>query len=200
MAEDVDKDKYNKKLEKEKITDEIVSEIIPLIEDGIQKFRLNYESLDRLYRDYSSRDIKNDLLGIVNINRINFEQKGIAIETMIGELPSVENYGKAANEVYINLMQNAYNELIKRKEEGQRELKILIKAWCDDKLYVEFHDNGSGISETKKEHIFELLGAGKGIGLSTSKQIVDNFGGRIYNCESDITGYTNKFVVEYDCS
>jgi signal transduction histidine kinase len=66
-----------------------------------------------------------------------------------------------------------------------RPAEIICRIYCEDsQLILEFQDNGSGISS---EHLSRILKAdyrstkpdGHGLGLSTSKRILDTWGARI---------------------
>ena len=63
---------------------------------------------------------------------------------------------------------------------------VIIKSWENDKdtVAVSIQDNGVGMSEEMKKHIFEPFfsgrtGYGTGLGLSITYGIVDKLGGRI---------------------
>ena len=83
-----------------------------------------------------------------------------------------------------NLLSNA----IKHCPEGSR---IIVHLYCDmaaRKYYIQVKDNGEGIPAEKLPHIFELYytsatdnsgTTGSGIGLSLSRQLVEEIGGTV---------------------
>jgi signal transduction histidine kinase len=82
-------------------------------------------------------------------------------------------------EVWINLLSNSFKYC---SEEG----KIDISTYLDQEhIILSFRDNGIGMDEETKKHIFEKYyqadktKPGIGLGLSISKRIVELFGGTI---------------------
>lgn len=86
-------------------------------------------------------------------------------------------------QVWIVIINNALDELIKIPDFHDRELKIYIE---DEKDYVvvRFEDNAGGIGEDIIENLFEPFkstkeSSGMGVGLSIAKKIVDEQYGNI---------------------
>ncbi len=86
-------------------------------------------------------------------------------------------------EIILNLLSNA----IKYINEGGK-ISIRCEAAGKDKICLEVSDDGPGIAKEKQETLFEpfnRLGAeyseveGTGIGLTISKQLIENMGGKI---------------------
>jgi signal transduction histidine kinase len=95
------------------------------------------------------------------------------------DLPPVDAYGAELNQVWTNLIDNAIDAL-----GGRGIITIRTRADGDD-VEVEFEDDGPGIPEDQKPLLFQPFfttkqpGAGTGLGLSTSRNIVRKHGGSI---------------------
>jgi signal transduction histidine kinase len=82
-------------------------------------------------------------------------------------------------QILINLIKNAVEAL-----SGKKKGTILLKAfYADDAVLIQVEDNGNGISGNIIEDIFVPFFTtkenGSGIGLSLSKQIMQNHAGTI---------------------
>lgn len=83
--------------------------------------------------------------------------------------------------VVLNLLENA-REAIENKEDGEITVKTFSK---NNRAFINFRDNGSGISEEDKLKIFDLYyttktgRGGHGFGLTIVKRIVEAHGGEI---------------------
>jgi len=100
-------------------------------------------------------------------------------------------YARSAriSEVVLNLVTNASEAIAaKRSQPAQSptEDRILIRTTCDqDSVVIEIHDSGAGIPSHLVERVAEPFfttkkqGAGKGLGLCVSNEIVKGFGGRL---------------------
>jgi C4-dicarboxylate-specific signal transduction histidine kinase len=116
--------------------------------------------------------------------------RGKGVELRIKEAcfqVQVRGYVDQLEQVLINLMVNARDALLARRE-ADRDFQpwIAVHAECDEhvvRLWVE--DNGGGIDPRLLERIFEPffttkpVGVGTGLGLSVSYGIIDNMGGRL---------------------
>lgn len=99
-------------------------------------------------------------------------KRNIKIIKNYGEIPPVACYPGRLNQVFLNLLINAKQAIRKNGE-------IRITTWHqDDKVYIEFKDNGVGIPEDHLKHIFDPgfttkgVGVGTGLGLSICHQII----------------------------
>ncbi len=95
-------------------------------------------------------------------------------------------------QVIINIVDNA----IKYTQKGS-EIRIMMKKECE-KIVVQIADNGSGISDEMKPHVFEMFYSGAkniadsrrslGLGLCLCKSIVNAHGGQIWVTDNVPTG------------
>jgi len=86
-------------------------------------------------------------------------------------------------QLWMIILSNALDELVKIEDYGERRLNIEIKQ-VDDKIIVDFIDNAGGIKEDIIAKIFEPFVSNKerggiGIGLNIAKKIVDDHSGKI---------------------
>ena len=82
----------------------------------------------------------------------------------------------------LNLMINAVHAMEANPPERDRELLVRLTA-TDDEVAVHIIDSGSGVPEDLRERIFHPYVSGtrggSGLGLPTSRRIVEEHGGRI---------------------
>ncbi|MEB0046882.1 MULTISPECIES: ATP-binding protein [unclassified Pseudomonas] len=114
--------------------------------------------------------------------------KGVDLRVSeIGFTVHVRGYVDQLEQVLINLMVNARDALLSKRE-TDHELKPWISLYAErDERYVRLwvEDNGGGIDARLLERIFEPffttkpVGVGTGLGLSVSYGIVENMGGRL---------------------
>lgn len=134
-------------------------------------------------------------------NRLKFKSDRPAIEVMRDyspNLPQVECYAGEMNQVFMNLLANAIDAI---KEWNKQRLPEQIKAHpsviristevtSTNCVTIRISDNGPGISEEVRRHIFNPFfttkppGKGTGIGLSISWQIVVEKHGESLGCLS----------------
>ncbi|MGV8958929.1 MAG: ATP-binding protein [Stenotrophomonas sp.] len=180
--------------------------LIPEIDDIRQRFDIDFISRDlpqlmaesregiervtRIVRDlkdfsYSGRDESWKLVDLhagleSTINIIWNELKYKAtLERRYGELPMIECLPSELNQVYMNLLLNAGHAIADRGN-------IIVTTGVDgDEVWVEFEDNGAGISPELRQRIFDPffttkpVGSGTGLGLSISYGIINKHHGRI---------------------
>ncbi len=144
-------------------------------------------------------------------HRLKASDKRPAIEVVkkYGNLPEIDCYPGQINQVFMNLIANAIDAL--EESHGKRsnsdsfvnQITIITEYAADEKkATVRIQDNGIGIDPVVKEKIFDYLfttkgvGKGTGIGLSISRQIIqDNHGGKL-GCNS-IPGQGTEFFITF---
>ncbi|MBD1865389.1 MULTISPECIES: GAF domain-containing protein [Trichocoleus] len=127
----------------------------------------------------------------------------IAIERHYEELPLVECYAGQLNQVFMNLLSNAIDELVDAATESTTSSKtITIATRSVDAEWVEIviQDNGRGIPEAVQAKLLDPffttkpMGQGTGLGLFISHQIVEKHNGELL-CRSQL-GEGTEFVLK----
>jgi signal transduction histidine kinase len=101
-------------------------------------------------------------------------------------------------QVVMNLILNAI-EAMSIVEDRERELVITTERGAGDEVRVAISDVGLGLDPQHAERMFEPFyttkPGGLGVGLSISRSIVDNHGGRLWAAPNDGPGATFQFTV-----
>ena len=139
-------------------------------------------------------------------HRLNTGSSQIPIEIVkqYGELPRVECHAGQINQVFMNLLGNALDELQSRvpsdETEKTKTIQIATRRLGEDWVQVSISDNGMGVAPPILDKLFDpffttkLVGKGTGLGLSISYKIIENHQGKLY-CKSTV-GEGATFVVE----
>jgi PAS domain S-box-containing protein len=119
--------------------------------------------------------------------KANSTRPEIKVIKEYGDLPQVECFAGQLNQVFMNILANAIDAL---EESNQRRSfkdittnsnRITIRTSRSDSQHVKIQiaDNGAGMTEEVREHIFDHLfttkgvGKGTGLGLAIAGQIVE---------------------------
>ncbi|HIK29994.1 MAG TPA: response regulator [Oscillatoriales cyanobacterium M59_W2019_021] len=94
-----------------------------------------------------------------------------------GDLPKITCYARQLNQVFFNILDNAIDAI---EESNHRERKIWISTELrgTETAIIRIKDNGMGMSEEVQNQIFDPffttkpIGQGRGLGLSSSYQII----------------------------
>jgi signal transduction histidine kinase len=105
---------------------------------------------------------------------------GVTVERDYQKIPLLVNsFGSELNQVWTNIIDNAIDAM-----HGEGKLKVRVYRE-DDCVVVEITDNGPGIPEEVRAHIYEPffttkgVGEGTGLGLDTVQRIVKKHRGNI---------------------
>ena len=114
---------------------------------------------------------------------------GLSIQTRLGFNPEIECYPANLNQVFLNLIENAYQATRERAADASDScrgtLEIETEPDEEDGVQIHFRDNGSGMDRETSEHIFEPffttreVGKGTGLGLAIVYGVIRDHGGRI---------------------
>jgi signal transduction histidine kinase len=84
-------------------------------------------------------------------------------------------------------------------EGRERELLIRTQGSKGDQILVAVQDSGTGVDPQNAERIFDAFhttkSGGMGMGLSISRSIVENHGGRLWATVNDGPGATFQFTL-----
>jgi signal transduction histidine kinase len=131
----------------------------------------------------SSADITQAIDSTVNIVRTMMKHS-IYLEKDYQDLPEIEAYPMQLKQVFMNLLVNAYQAIEARGESEPGVIRIET-AHVGDEVMIRIADTGIGIPTPDLDRIFEPffttkpVGAGTGLGLSTSFSIIERHGGRL---------------------
>jgi signal transduction histidine kinase len=114
----------------------------------------------------------------LNLLRNQYKNR-IEIHKEYGDIPKIHGYSGKLNQVFMNLLSNAFHAV---QEKGE----VWIRTRCNDgSVEIEIEDNGVGIPKEHLNRIFEPffttkpVGQGTGLGLSISYGIIEQHQGRI---------------------
>jgi signal transduction histidine kinase len=133
-----------------------------------------------------------------------FRENGVELEVrMPQKLPSIVADRDRLMQVMLNLLSNAAKFC--RRPGGRVSIALSRQ---DGFLRVDVTDNGSGISESDQEVIFEKFRQvgdtltnrpqGTGLGLPICRQIINHFGGRLWVQSRPGAGATFSFTLPLD--
>ncbi len=123
----------------------------------------------------------NNTLLILN-HRFNEE---IEIIKQYGKLPLLECYPAQLNQAFMNILNNAIDELLTYEQPLEPKIAIQTRPVDGSKIEVRIRDNGSGIDPAIQDKIFDPffttkpVGKGTGMGLAICYQIVEKHRGKI---------------------
>ena len=111
-------------------------------------------------------------------------KNSVVIEKDYHDLPKIDAYPMQLKQVFMNLLVNAH-QAIEAREESELGIIRIETEEIGDEIVVRISDTGIGIPVEVQNRIFEPffttkpVGAGTGLGLSTSFNIIERHGGRI---------------------
>ena len=127
------------------------------------------------------------------------QREGVEIEVNIEPEDTMLYADRALmSQVFVNLLKNATEAL--SEQEGERKITILSTIDAEERIQIEFTNNGSAIPAEVAENIFTPFfttkADGSGIGLAVSRQIVRLHGGSLRLKHNEEGRVTFAVVVE----
>jgi signal transduction histidine kinase len=144
-------------------------------------------------------DLNEAIQEVLVLTRRELQRNVVAVRTLFDdELPRVIGDRVQLQQVVLNLIMNA-SEAMSGVEGRPRELVISTRPADAEKAQVLVEDSGPGIDAQEKERIFEAFYTNKtegmGMGLSISRSIVENHGGKLWAEPNDGLGATFIFTI-----
>lgn len=125
--------------------------------------------------------------------------RDIEVIKQYGQIPLIECYPAQLNQVFMNIINNAIDELSIESGLKKRQIFIQTQHVEHNQVEVKIRDTGSGIPPEIKPKIFDPffttkpVGKGTGMGLAISYQIIEKHQGKI-KVISEL-GQGSEFVV-----
>ena len=134
----------------------------------------------RMDVEIESLDLNEVILEVFGFLEKEALHRNIGVQLQLADdLPQIFSDHGQLQQVFLNILNNAFTAV---NDGGM----VVIKSWENDqdRVAVSIQDNGVGMSEETKKHIFEPFfsgrtGDGTGLGLSITYGIVNKLGGSI---------------------
>ena len=144
-------------------------------------------------------DIDDVIREVVALAAAEARRTGSTVRTeLAGNLPRVLGDRVQLQQVVLNLLLNGL-EAMHTVVGRPRELVIRTEREATDRVRVDVRDSGSGIDPELAKRMFEAFytskPSGLGMGLSISRSIVEQHGGRLWAVPNDGPGTTFHFTV-----
>ena len=185
--------------------------------DRIQGISTSLRTFSRADKDYKvpfniHDGINSTILILKHRLKANEQRPAIEVVKEYGNLPPVECFPGQLNQVFMNILANAIDALEESNREQSLE-KIKAPAHCitirterqsKEWVTIRISDNGPGISDEIKGHIFDHLfttkgvGKGTGLGLAIARQIVVEKHSGMLEVSSTL-GRGTEFTISLPC-
>jgi signal transduction histidine kinase len=129
-------------------------------------------------------DLNENLRNTIKLTQAEF-RKRVCVETDFGELPEVECYPQMLNQVFLNLLVNAGQAI-----DGEGKITVTTRLE-GERARITVTDTGRGMTPEQKARAFQAgyttkpVGEGTGMGLSISREIIEDKHGGTIECESE---------------
>lgn len=179
------------------LTDEKASTRLEIIAKQIERIeRIVRHMLDSTRRPPAEMRVLNInllLKNIVEAIQPTLSSRNVEIVTELeSNLPDIEGDPEQLQQVFLNLVNNSIDAM---PEGGTL---YFSSAVIGEMVVIEFEDTGQGIPENVKQRVFEPMFTtkkrGTGLGLSLSRQIIEEHHGLLELCSSP--GIGTKFTIQ----
>jgi signal transduction histidine kinase len=143
-------------------------------------------------------DLNEAIREVIALCQGEARKHGVALRTQLpGDLPPVRGDRVLIQQVVLNLVLNGIDAM---SDVPDRPRELVIHAQGEaDHVRVTVHDSGIGLDPQGLDRIFDALyttkPGGMGMGLSISRTIVENHGGRLAVVSQDGPGATFEFTL-----
>ena len=162
--------------------------------------------ITRLRALFSNKDAATELVDlneatreVIALSRSELERNRVVTRTELADkLPLVTADRVQLQQVIINLLRNGSDAM---SEVDDRPRELLFKTEVDegDCVRLSVRDAGTGFESQTVEQLFRAFyttkAEGMGIGLSVSRSIIENHGGRLWATPNDGPGVTFSFSI-----
>jgi PAS domain S-box-containing protein len=145
-------------------------------------------------------DINEAIEEVVILTQSEARRNKVTLRTeLAANLPPVMGDRVQLQQVIMNLILNAI-EAMSTVEDRERVVVIGTQLGEGDEVRVAVRDSGIGLDPLRAERIFDAFHTtklgGLGMGLSISRSIVENHGGRLWAVPNDGPGATFRFTLQ----
>ena len=177
--------------------DEELTETVSDISEQAQRAGSIIRSMRHLVRketpDKVATDINQLVRETVRLTGPEAREKGVKVSLdLASDLPSPKIDPVQIQQVLVNLERNSV-EAMWQGNSTPRELSIETRLNSDQQIQIRIIDTGPGVEPDFAEHLFTAFqttkSEGMGLGLSISRTIVDEHGGRLW-IDPDAEGVT----------
>lgn len=141
----------------------------------------NFSRLDE--DDLKDADLNEGIRSTLTVLGPQYRDK-VDFTLEFGAIPKVECFPGKVNQVFMNILTNAVQATIARKDMKQRTVSVSTEANAEF-VTVRIADNGIGMSDAVKARVFEPFfttksaGEGTGLGMAIVYGIINDHGGSI---------------------
>lgn len=177
---------YKQEIDIDYIHEEI-SSLIKGIEDGASRTSEIVRGLRTFSRldesDVKSVDLHEGIDSTLVLLKNNIPSN-VKVIREYGSLPKIECYAGKINQVFMNILTNAFNA-IKTNNQDREEAVTITTREENGLALISIKDTGPGMTEQVKQKIFDPffttkdVGEGTGLGLSIVFSIIEKHNGRI---------------------
>ncbi len=167
------------------LTNDILNNSLDNIVEAAKHLSNTIDDFRNFYKDDKVKKVfalKGAVESSLNLLSSKFKNQNIIVSIHIENI-EISGYENELIQVFINILNNAKDELIKLTE--QKRVILISSIQTEDKVTISFQDNAGGVKEGTLAHIFDNHFTtkeeedGTGIGLYMSKLIIDNMDGEI---------------------
>lgn len=182
-------------------SDEIVKMIVNNIRNTSELIRsfkkISVDQTSEAKREFKIKEYMQDILLSIN-NFTKKQQHTINIDC--DENLQINSYPGAFSQIFTNLIMNSFIHGFKNKKEGVVDIKFTKQ---DDKLKIDYYDNGSGIKDENISKIFDPFfttnraHGGTGLGLNIIYNIIISLLGGSIECvkQEDKKGVYFRIII-----
>ena len=174
-----------------------------IVEEGISRMTDMSRDMLKYVKDFKPRYAKVDLAQTLSdINRVisqTAKNKGIEFKMNVSpELPPVSCDGGMIHSATMDIVSNALDACLWKEYSNGESPEVVVRAYAANNgkdSVIEVQDNGCGMTDDVKAHIFTPFfstksKAGTGLGLSITSRMISVHGGKI-----DVESEPNKGTI-----
>ena len=181
---------FQTKMELGKLTPEFLEEKVDdaiLLGNNMSNTLEDFQNFFKPNKDKTIFKLKECIIDSFELSKYLLDKEKIEFKLTIKDDVFVYGYYNELSHVFLNIISNSKDALSSKVD--KRFIEVFVKK-SKENIRINILDNGGGIDEDVLPHIFEpyyttkYKGAGTGIGLYMSKQIVEKHMEGTINCKN----------------